>query len=291
MEHISFVILHYMSYTYTKNCIDSILQNIIYENYSIVVVDNASPNDSSKLLTDHYNANPKVIILSNQSNSGFAKGNNIGYAYAKNQLHSSYVVVANNDTLFEQTDFIEEVIALFNKHNYYILGPDIITLAGTHQNPYRSNVIDHKAAKKWLRNRQLWTWYLYLDKYFKISTVFSFVNSLFMKRREKNNLSNHSKMLQTNIVLQGACIIFSPLYVNQQNHAFYPNTYMYCEEDILAYQCAKENWKILYSPSISIVHAECGSTKELHSNTIDKDLFQSQNIVKSLKILLKLMKE
>jgi GT2 family glycosyltransferase len=66
---------------------------------------------------------------------------------------------------------------------------------------------------------------------------------------------------------------------------------MYCEEDILAYLCYKKGWKILYSPSMAICHAECASTKEVYNTSIDKEIFQSSNIVKSLKILLKLMKE
>jgi GT2 family glycosyltransferase len=291
MDHISFVILHYISYSYTQNCITSIIDNITYPNYSIIVVDNNSSNNSAKLLQEDYKDNPKVVILLSKSNSGFAKGNNIGYSYAKDTLHSSYIIATNNDTLFTQCDFLEEIISLFKKHNYYILGPDIVTLDNRHQNPYRANIIGYKSATKWLRNRRLWTLYLRLDKRFKLSTRFSFAQQFYKKREKKNNSVLDSTLLQSDVVLQGACIIFSPLYISQMDYAFYPDTYMYCEEDILAYQCKAKGWKILYSPSIRVCHAECGSTKELHSNTIDKELFQSTNIVKSLKILIKIMKE
>lgn len=291
MEHISFVVLHYMTYEYTKDCIDSILENITYPNYSIIVVDNHSPNNSVDLLKRTYSDKDKIVILLNQNNSGFAKGNNLGYLYAKNNLNSKYIVAINNDTLITQSNFLEEVISLCNKYNYYILGPDIITLESNHQNPYRSEIIQYKSAKKWLRNRTIWTYYLKLDKWLKLSNRVSFAQQFYKRREKKNNSSINHEKIQTNVVLQGACIIFSPLYINQMDYAFYPDTYMYCEEDILAYMCHKKGWTILYSPTISICHAECGSTKELHQNTIDKELFQSRNIVKSLKMLIKLMKE
>lgn len=291
MEHISFVILHYMTYEYTKNCIDSILENITYPYYSIIVVDNHSPNNSVDLLKKTYADNCKIVILMNQNNSGFAKGNNLGYLYAKNNLNSKYIVAINNDTLITQSNFLEETISLFNKYNYSILGPDIITLENNHQNPYRSEIIQYKSAKKWLRNRFLWTCYLKLNKILKLSNRTSFAEQFYKRRKKQNNSSINHENIQTNVVLQGACIIFSPLYINQMDYAFYPETYMYCEEDILAYLCHKKGWTILYSPTINIYHVECGSTKELHQNTIDKELFQSRNIVKSLKILIKLMKE
>ena len=46
MEHVSFVILNYCSGDLTIQCISSIRKNIGYSNYSIVVVDNGSPDKS-----------------------------------------------------------------------------------------------------------------------------------------------------------------------------------------------------------------------------------------------------
>lgn len=291
MEHISFIILHYLSYEDTKSCVNSILQNIAYENYSIVVVDNNSPNDSLKLLQKKYENNSKIIFLKNSENSGFAKGNNIGYSYAKNTLCAKYMVIANNDTIFKQPDFLKEVVSIFKENEYYILGPDIITLDGIHQNPYRDKIIDLSTAKRWLRNRRLWTIFLWLEKKLKFYFLSSLVHKLFYNRNIKNNADKQYEKTHTNIVLQGACIIFSPHYVQKMDYAFYPETFMYCEEDILCYQCQKKHWSILYSPTLYVYHTECGSTKTLYRKNIDKELFQSKNIVKSLKVLIRIMRK
>ncbi len=291
MNHISFVILHYMSYDYTRDCIESILDTITYKNYSILIVDNHSPNDSVQRLRNNFGNDPRIIILLSESNSGFAKGNNIGYSYAKHTLHSTYVIAANNDTIFTQHDFIEEMLSLFQQHKFYILGPDILSLENKHQNPYRSQIIEYKSALKWIRNRRLWTFYLKLDKRFHLSNKLPFAQRFYENRVSSNDSSPQHQVTQSDVVLQGACIIFSPLYMQEMDYAFYPETYMYCEEDILAYQCKKKGWNILYSPTLTIRHVESGSTKDVLQNNIDKELFLSENIVKSLKILIRIIKK
>jgi GT2 family glycosyltransferase len=256
-----------------------------------VVVDNNSPNDSLLLLMNKYENNSKIVFLKNSENSGFAKGNNIGYSYAKNTLLAKYMVIANNDTIFKQPDFLKEVVSLFKENKYFILGPDIITLDGIHQNPYRDKIIDLTTTKKWLRNRRLWTFFLWMEKTFKIYLLSSFVHKLFQNRNNQNNADKQHEITHTNVVLQGACIVLSPYYVQKMDYAFYPETYMYCEEDILCYQCQQKHWLILYSPTLYVYHAECASTKTLYKKSIDKELFQSKNIVKSLKILLRIMRK
>ena len=52
MKKIGFVVLHYNSEVETKNCVNSILQHVP-DSY-IVVVDNASPNNSGKNLMEFY---------------------------------------------------------------------------------------------------------------------------------------------------------------------------------------------------------------------------------------------
>ena len=53
-----------------------------YEDFDlqILVVDNASSDNSVEYLEQHY---PEIKIIKNNSNTGFAKANNIGYDWAK----------------------------------------------------------------------------------------------------------------------------------------------------------------------------------------------------------------
>ena len=53
-EHVSFIILNYCSTEVTVQCVESIEKNINYQNYSIVIVDNGSTNNSGKILEEKY---------------------------------------------------------------------------------------------------------------------------------------------------------------------------------------------------------------------------------------------
>ena len=121
----TFVILHYLTTEDTVECIDSIIKNIKYDNYNIIVVDNGSYNNSGEKLKRIYESNKSIKIILNKNNLGFAKGNNLGFNYAKYELNSDFVALINNDTIINQYDFITNIIKSYNKYNFDILGPDI----------------------------------------------------------------------------------------------------------------------------------------------------------------------
>ena len=99
MKKISIVILNYINYKDTIECIESIFEmNYRYE--GIVVVDNNSENESVKILNKKYKDNKKIIIVKARHNYGFAKGNNIGICIARRKFHTDFVFVVNNDTVF-----------------------------------------------------------------------------------------------------------------------------------------------------------------------------------------------
>ena len=88
---IVFVILHYLAIKETIDCLTSIEKNISYDNYDVIVVDNGSKVDQDVVLLKQQElkfTNVKVII--SDENLGFARGNNIGFLYAKNNLQADF---------------------------------------------------------------------------------------------------------------------------------------------------------------------------------------------------------
>jgi GT2 family glycosyltransferase len=87
------VVLNWNRYSDTKECIKSLnlLENVEFQ---IIVVDNASSDNSVALLKDEF---PSVHYIENDSNYGFAKGNNIGIRFAM-MLDTKYIWLLNNDT-------------------------------------------------------------------------------------------------------------------------------------------------------------------------------------------------
>jgi GT2 family glycosyltransferase len=132
---VSFVILHYLNTEDTIACIESIRNHVIFPEYSLVLVDNASPNHSGEILAARYEKTPDIHLLRLKKNLGFAEGNNAGYQYARNVLNSNFILVINNDTIIEQPDFIKLITEKYDQFQYDILGPDIISLKdNSHQN-------------------------------------------------------------------------------------------------------------------------------------------------------------
>ena len=106
--NVAAVILNYRNYLDTIECVESILNNS-YSLKGIVIVENGSDNESYVRIMNRFNKEPSVVILKNNKNLGYAKGNNIGICYARKQMGAKFVLVVNNDTIFYQEDFFSHI--------------------------------------------------------------------------------------------------------------------------------------------------------------------------------------
>jgi len=74
MTLVSIIIVNWNAKKYLKECIESLLSQS-FTDYEIILVDNASSDDSVSFVKEHF---PQVKIIQNNDNVGFAEGNNIG---------------------------------------------------------------------------------------------------------------------------------------------------------------------------------------------------------------------
>ena len=93
-----FLILNYKTYQETVKLTDELLANGIGDNY-ILIVDNASPNESYQQLQSRYERREGVEVILSPENGGYAKGNNYGLRYAA-KYNPEYVCIINNDVHF-----------------------------------------------------------------------------------------------------------------------------------------------------------------------------------------------
>lgn len=89
---LSIVILCYNKWNFTKSCLDD-LQHLDTSRVEIVVVDNASSDETLNQLLERQKTMGNLIVLHNDTNVGFSGGCNRGYQVAQ----GSHVLFLNND--------------------------------------------------------------------------------------------------------------------------------------------------------------------------------------------------
>lgn len=90
---LSVVIVNYETFELTRNTVDSILDYSYPFDVEVIVVDNASSDDSLSRLQEYFGN--KVKFIASKLNSGFAAGNN----QALKTIDSRYVLLLNSDTV------------------------------------------------------------------------------------------------------------------------------------------------------------------------------------------------
>ena len=278
---IAYVILHYMAGKDTIECANSILQ--VADNSSheikIIIVDNGSTNDSVKEIENFFKNQNRIIVIKNNKNLGFAKGNNRGFCYAKKIFNADFIVQLNNDTIIKQKDFNEKLVDIYYQQKYAVLGPDIITLDGCHQNPGKnvnwttSKLIKFRTKK---RIQLLLTYIPFMDRFLRVN------ESAFPKKKTNEMISD--------VCLHGACYIFSSDYISRFD-GMYDKTFLYMEEDILKLRADNLGYKMLYCPDIEIIHKEDIATNMVSVSSIEKKRRIYKNLIKSSGVYMKLKKE
>jgi len=95
-----------------------------YNNLEIVVVDNASTDNSISWVRENY---PHITIIENKVNLGWSGGNNVGIKYAM-ENKADFVLLANNDLYFNDSSIIETLVSdldKLEKENIYVAGPKV----------------------------------------------------------------------------------------------------------------------------------------------------------------------
>jgi GT2 family glycosyltransferase len=103
-QHVPIVYILLLNYRGTDDtlaCLDS-LRGLDYPNTRVIVIDNASPDDSVQRLQTRLEANPgEFHFIQSTQNLGFSGGNNLGIRYALENAGAeadAYIWLLNNDT-------------------------------------------------------------------------------------------------------------------------------------------------------------------------------------------------
>ena len=275
-----FVVLHYLAYEMTLQCTESLL-GLAGEKH-IIIVDNASPNGSGQRLAEHFAGNPEVTVLPAPQNEGFARGNNLGYSHLREHFSCDFIVVLNNDVLIPDTSFIDKVKSIYLATPFAVLGPDILNPGtGMHQSPaHRQGFTREELLSRLERYRKNLDHFAWRRFKWQIKQAF-----------RPAPVPEPVQWLEPawDVVLHGACFVFSQDFIRVREYAFHPGTFLYFEEDILHYECLQQGLRLLYSPQVQVQHLEDIATNKAYRTPARKEKMKLQETVRSMEVLLNLM--
>jgi GT2 family glycosyltransferase len=101
---VSIITINFNQLEHTMALLES-LQHLTYPRVEVIVVDNCSASDPTRVIREKY---PRVTVIASGENLGFAGGNNLGIK----QSRGEYLLFLNNDTEVDP-GFLEPLVELF----------------------------------------------------------------------------------------------------------------------------------------------------------------------------------
>lgn len=220
------VILNYGTYELTLKLIAE-LRNVRYSELDILVVDNCSPNESAQVLRENAN-NKKYIFIANNSNLGYAAGNNIGIRYAITHGYE-YSWILNNDIKIQDVHVLEHMVEIAEKNtDIGCVGPRIYSLEGEICAPY-------------CRRPTIWNMTLGIlgEKKFR----------------------NSQKYISQKVYRVYGCCMLLKNNIMQEVDCMDERTFLYGEEAILAERMLAVGSTFYYDADVSVIHMESASLR------------------------------
>ena len=108
MTGLSVIMVSYNSEEFLQACLRSIYQNAPQCSWDIIVVDNASADESARMVATGW---PQITLLTNETNVGFSRSVNQGLAASSGR----FVLLLNPDTLILPGTF-DELVGFMDGH-------------------------------------------------------------------------------------------------------------------------------------------------------------------------------
>jgi GT2 family glycosyltransferase len=226
---LSVIILNYNVRYFLEQCILSVQKALEGIDSEIIVVDNASSDDSCEMMMAKF---PNIKLIENATNLGFPKGNNIGVAQAKGE----YICILNPDTVVAEDTF-KKLLAKSCQVSAGIIGCKLIDGTGNFLPESKRGV-----PTPWVAFTKIFGLY-------KISNYFGKYYAQHVSHNESGNVD----------ILVGAFMMMKrELYLKVGG--FDENCFMYSDDIDLSYLVLKTGKSNYYYHEISVIHYKGEST-------------------------------
>lgn len=210
-------IINYNTKSYLKTCLESLFTDLNDSgiNYKIIVLDNNS-DDNLEELEKHY-ADRSISFRNSKKNLGFGGGHNFISALEE----SSYILILNSDIEFIEKNSVKRLYdRLIGAGIYKVSGPRLVEEDLTQQR------FDHgeiSGIKSWIKNNY---------------------GSSYWKPRDK----------QTEAAWVSGAVLMIETDLFREVKGFDENFFLYKEEEDLCKRIRNAGEKILYDPTVTVMH-------------------------------------
>ncbi len=231
---LSVIIVNYNTKKLTMDCIQSVLNSKLNFQYDIFVVDNASSDGSVEEIKSKF---AHVHVISNKENVGFSKANN----QAIKASNSRYVLLLNSDTIVNENTLDEMIFFMDEETNVGAVGCEVNLPDGT---------LD-KACHRGFPTPEASLYYMLgLAKKFPNSAKYNSYHKSYMNMHEVHDID---------------CLVGAFMVVRreafEQVGLLDEEFFMYGEDIDWCYRIKEAGWRIVYNPTVSIVHYKGASSR------------------------------
>lgn len=244
---LSIIIVSFNTSDLLRKCLNKVYKALsfgkIEKESEVIVVDNASTDDSVSMVQKYF---PKVKILKNTQNLGFAKANNQGIKKSSGK----YILLLNSDTEIEKN-------ALFNLLNAIKTDPNIGVVGGKLLNP---DGMTQPSAGFFPHLSKVFYWMFFVDDIPIISK--------FLKPYHVGDKSFYEKTKLVDWVT-GACFMLKRELIDNAG-LLDEDIFMYGEEMEWCYRIKKRGYKVALIPSAQILHHKGASVSSSDAGILEE---------------------
>jgi GT2 family glycosyltransferase len=244
---ISIIIVNYNCCHLLTNCLKSVSENPPSRSFEIIIVDNASTDNSAQNVEQNFK---NVKLIKNQTNKGFAAANN----QALHQACGKFILFLNSDTIVLKNSI--DILAEFLEKTPQagLCAPKLLNTDGSLQpNLYHFT-----------------TFRSILARY----TIFKYFG-LFKKSRDFYRMRGFSydSVIQIDRPMGAAMMAVKDALEKINN--FDENFFFYFEDADLCLKLKKAGFEIYFIPDAQIIHIGGASSKSLGSHKTDMMFYKS----------------
>jgi GT2 family glycosyltransferase len=219
---LSIIILSYNTKELIKACLHSVFSQVKGVSFEVIVVDNASSDDSISMIKKEFK---KVNLIESKKNLGFGNGINLGEKEAKGE----YLLFLNSDAEIQEDVFDRMITFMNTDEKIGILGGKLVNLDGSMQRSY--------------------------SNFYGIKDI---AILLFGREKVEMSLLGNDVQKQVDWVSGGCMFIRKSLFDAIQG--FDPKIFMYIEDMEICFRVRQLGYKIYYYPDFVVKHVGYGSS-------------------------------